>query len=123
MKINCTMKSEKALPSELKEFLKKYYFSLTEERQENGAEQRWHAIQNLPSALCYKVLIDDVLAGWVIVDTHRSTIIELCLLEGYGEREIETHILDRMIELHKLIALELPKGDTGKIDRKQLVNL
>jgi uncharacterized protein (DUF362 family) len=111
MELHCTLKVEKKHPSKLKGMMKSYYHTVLGNKGERYAEARWEAIKKSPSLTFYAVLLDRATAGWVIIDTNRSTVVVFLIDERYRKKNLETIILDKLVAKHKLIAAELPKGD------------
>jgi uncharacterized protein (DUF362 family) len=111
MSINVELKCDKSIPSEIKGFLEVHYPSLLGSQGEKYAEERWKEIVALLSPVFYRVLIDGVPAGWVVINRDNSTIMELCMDEGHRDRGVEPLVLDKVIEEHKLISFEVPKSD------------
>jgi len=116
MSINFKLKIEKVLPLEVKGLLKKHYLTVLKIEGEKYALKRWREIVKSPSLVLYRIIVDRVTAGWIIINKKNSTIVELFLIEGYQGRGIESLILDKIIEEHKLISAELTKGDGEKYE-------
>ena len=116
MGIGCELKIEKDLPLELKEILGGHYASVLKAQGKKYAEARWDEIAGSSSLIFYKILIDGTTAGWVVIDKSNSTIMEFSLDEGEKGKGLESIVLDKIIEEHKLVAFELPKGDSEKHD-------
>jgi len=116
MSINCELKVEKGLPSEIKSFIERYYSSILEVQGEKYAEARWDEIVKLPSLVFYRIIVDGKTVGWVTINKSNSVIMEFFLDEGSKGKRIEPLFLDKIIEEHKLVAAELPKGDSEKYE-------
>ena len=53
-------------------------------------------------------------AGFVVVNSTNSTVLEFLVGETGGEHTVGTRVFDTLLENHKLIAAELPKSDTDR---------
>ena len=116
MGIGCELKIERDLPSKFKEVLEGHYASVLKTQEKKYAEARWDEIAGSPSLVFYKIIIDGKTAGWVVIGKSNSTILEFFLDEGEKGKGLESLIFDKIIEEHKLVAFELPKGDSEKYD-------
>ena len=116
MSINCELKVEKGLPAEIKSFIERHYSSILEVQGKKYAEARWDEIVKLPSLVFYRIIVDGKTVGWVTINKSNSVIMEFFLDEGSKGKRIEPLFLDKIIEEHKLVAAELPKGDSEKYE-------
>jgi len=116
MSINFKLKIEKVLPAKAKQLLKGYYFIVLKEKAEKYVEERWRGIGKLLYPVFYRIIVDRVTAGWVIINKKNSTILELFLVKGYSGKGMESFILDKIIEKHKLISAEIPEDDAKKYE-------
>ena len=116
MEIKFALEVMETAPLEIKTHLGRHYSSVLKANGEKYARQRWDEILKSSSLAFYKVTANGVAAGWVIVNTRNSTIVEFFVDEKFRYKGLELRILDKIIETHKLISAELPKKDTEKYE-------
>ncbi|MCK5256564.1 MAG: hypothetical protein KAQ81_11105, partial [Deltaproteobacteria bacterium] len=116
MGIGCELKIKKDIPSELREVLERYYASVLKAQGKSYAEARWNEMVKSTSLVSYRIFVDAKTAGWVVISKSNSTIMEFFLDEGQKGKGLESLVLDKIIEEHKLVAVELPKGDSEKYE-------
>jgi uncharacterized protein (DUF362 family) len=112
MKIDCVFELEIRLPEEIKAALKNYYVKVLGPEGDRFAEERWLELTQTPGLVCYRVLANGENGGWVIVNNENSTIKEILLEEEWAARGLKTPVLDRILEIHKLVAAEVCKVDS-----------
>lgn len=112
----CTLQREDSAPQELKELLKEYYSQLLNSAGETFLQRRWKELETSPPLLYYRVVIDSMDAGWVIINENTSTIKELSLTKEFLGKKVESIVLDKIIERHQLISFELPKVDSERYE-------
>lgn len=111
MKIDFVLELEIRLPEEIKPALKEYYIKVLGPEGDRFAEERWQELTQTPDLVCYRVLANGGDGGWVIVNKRNSTIKEILLGKEWEARGLKTPLLDRILEIHKLISSEVCKGD------------
>ena len=116
MGIGCELKIKKGIPSELREVLERYYASVLKAQGKSYAEARWNEMVKSTSLVSHRIFVDGKTAGWVVISKSNSTIMELFLDEGQKGKGVESLVIDKIIEEHKLVAVELPKGDSEKYE-------
>ena len=116
MGIGCELKIERDLPSKFKEVLERHYASVLKAQGKRYAKARWDELVKSTSLVSYGIVADGKTAGWVVIGKSNSTILEFFLDEGEKGKGLESLVLDKIIEEHKLVAFELPKGDSEKYD-------
>jgi len=116
MKIDFQLEIEKTIPSEIEEILKSYYSSILKKQWQEYTERRWDEILKSSSVVFYRVTVNSVTQGWVIMNPSNSTVVEFFIDKKFRDQGKEALIFDRIIETHKLISAELPRGDRVKYD-------
>jgi uncharacterized protein (DUF362 family) len=116
MNIACTLRSEETVPLELKELLQEHYSRFLYSAGERFVNRRWKELETSSSLLYYRIVIDDVHAGWVVINGNTSTIKEFSLAKEFLGRGIESVVLDKIVGQHKLVSFELPKADSERYE-------
>ncbi len=114
MSISFDLKIEKDLQSEIRDLLDRYYLPLLKAQGKKYAEVRWGEMVKSTDIIYYRIVVNSTTAGWVIVNKSNSTLVEFFIGEEYKGVGMGPLILDRVIEGHKLISFELPRGDVEK---------
>ena len=114
MKNAVTLERVEKLPAQVRELIRNYYISLLPEQGEHYADKRWEQLQQAVGLVFYSVVVNGATAGWVIVNSTNSTMLEFLVSETKAEHLAEARVFDTLLENHKLIAAELPKSDTDR---------
>ena len=111
MKIDCRLEGEKKLPSEIRGLLKTYYSKVLGVKEDHFAEERWCELMQMPALVFYRVVANGETGGHVIVNSRNSTIVEIFLDEQWAVRGLGVIMMDRILEIHKLVSAEVSKSD------------
>jgi len=116
MRVDFKLKIEKNPPPEIGELLERYYFPVLKAEGKKYAKARREEIVKSPFLVFYRMIVNGITAGWIIINRTNSTIMEFFMGEEHKGRGIKSFILDKIIEKHKLISAEIPKGDVEKYE-------
>ena len=109
-----TLERVERLPEQGGELLRNYYIPVLPERGEHYADKRWEQLLQAVGLVFYRVVVNGAPAGFVVVNSTNSTVLEFHVGEARGVHTVETRVFDTLLEYHKLIAAELPTSDTDR---------
>lgn len=78
------------------------------------AEYQLRKWANSPNIRIYSAEKDNETVGWIIFNPDHSSIEEILLREEWQEKEIESQIIDALINKESLISAEILEEDEGK---------